>query len=388
MKRCPECNNLVEDRLKACNYYGYPFTGEEAKVVENQAEKTKVSLEEENQKDEAETISNNSESNIENQTSNIGNDTATMVSDKITEDIYPIISPIPITEEYTKKEKTLLGTILHKRKKVIGISVVLIVGIIAITIYLSSDLHKYQVASKAFKGKDYKEAMEIYKVLDNYKDSEKRYEESKHQYAVSKDTTPPVIENIPGPLEVKLGEYFDAEGWIDSYGTVATDNVSKDIELEIDADEVNIDQEGSYEVVLKAMDEAGNSTRETATVNIWKEYTQEEIEKSVGSIYADGHIPHSDKIEYNKDDQSVLVYLSYDGMAVSAAMTSMDYELKEEWNNLIEAFQNLCSEIQSKLLLDGYDKIENVSVILKNDTNEDNVLAWVYNGVVIYDCTE
>ena len=159
MKRCPECNNLVEDRLKACNYCGYPFTGEEAKVVENQAEKTKVSLEEENQKDEAETISNNSESNIENQTSNIGNDTATMVSDKITEDIYPIISPIPITEEYTKKEKTLLGTILHKRKKVIGISVVLIVGIIAITIYLSSDLHKYQVASKAFKGKDYKEAM-------------------------------------------------------------------------------------------------------------------------------------------------------------------------------------------------------------------------------------
>ena len=97
MKRCPECNNLVEDRLKACNYCGYPFTGEEAKVVENQAEKTKVSLEEENQKDEAETISNNSESNIENQTSNIGNDTATMVSDKITEDIYPIISPIPIT---------------------------------------------------------------------------------------------------------------------------------------------------------------------------------------------------------------------------------------------------------------------------------------------------
>lgn len=387
MKRCPECNNLVADRLKACNYCGYPFTGEEAKVV-NQVEKAKISLEEENQIDEAETISNNSESNIENQTSNIGNDTATMVSDKITEDIYPIISPIPITEEHTKKEKTLLGTILYKRKKVIGISVVLIVGIIAITIYLSSDLHKYQVASKAFKEKDYKEAMEIYKVLDNYKDSEKRYEESKHQYAVSKDTTPPVIENIPGPLEVKLGEYFDAEDWIDSYGTVATDNVSKDIELEIDADEVNIDQEGSYEVVLKAMDEAGNSTRETATVNIWKEYTQEEIEKSVGSIYADGHIPHSDKIEYNKDDQSVLVYLSYDGMAVSAAMTSMDYELKEEWNNLIEAFQNLCSEIQSKLLLDGYDKIENVSVILKNDTNEDNVLAWVYNGVVIYDCTE
>lgn len=384
MKRCPECNNLVEDRLKACNYCGYPFTGEEVQVVENQAENSL----EENQKDEAETINNNSESNIENQTSDTGNDTGTIVSDKITEDIYPIIPSIPITEEHAKKDKILLGTILHKRKKVIGISAVLVVCIVAIAIYFSSDLHKYQVASKAFKQKDYKEAMEIYKGLEDYKDSQKRYEESKHQYAVSKDTTPPVIENIPEPLEVKLGEYFDAEGWIDSSGTVATDNVSKDVELEIDVDEVNIDQEGSYEVVLKAMDEAGNSTKETVTINIWEEYTQEEIEKSVSSIYVDGHIPNAEKIEYNKDDQSVLIYLSYDGLALSSVMTSMDYRLEAAWNDLIDTLQNVCSQMQTQLILDGYDKIESVSIILKNDANDDNVLAWIYNGTVIYDCTE
>ena len=36
MKRCPECNNLVEDRLKACNYCGYPFTTEETQAIENE----------------------------------------------------------------------------------------------------------------------------------------------------------------------------------------------------------------------------------------------------------------------------------------------------------------------------------------------------------------
>ena len=35
MKRCPECNNLVDDKLKACNFCGYPFTSEETQAIEN-----------------------------------------------------------------------------------------------------------------------------------------------------------------------------------------------------------------------------------------------------------------------------------------------------------------------------------------------------------------
>ena len=36
MKRCPECNNLVDDKLKACNFCGYPFTSEETQAIENE----------------------------------------------------------------------------------------------------------------------------------------------------------------------------------------------------------------------------------------------------------------------------------------------------------------------------------------------------------------
>ena len=36
MKRCPKCNNLVDDKLKACNFCGYPFTSEETQAIENE----------------------------------------------------------------------------------------------------------------------------------------------------------------------------------------------------------------------------------------------------------------------------------------------------------------------------------------------------------------
>lgn len=34
MKKCPECNNLVDESLKECNFCGYPFDGTEELVEE------------------------------------------------------------------------------------------------------------------------------------------------------------------------------------------------------------------------------------------------------------------------------------------------------------------------------------------------------------------
>ena len=35
MRRCPECNNLVDESLKECNFCGYPFCGSEKEIELN-----------------------------------------------------------------------------------------------------------------------------------------------------------------------------------------------------------------------------------------------------------------------------------------------------------------------------------------------------------------
>ena len=51
-------------------------------------------------------------------------------------------------------------------------------------------------------------------------------------------------------------------------GVTVSDNVDKDIELEIDSSKVNLNKVGSYKVVYKATDKAGNTTKKEIKVTV------------------------------------------------------------------------------------------------------------------------
>lgn len=85
------------------------------------------------------------------------------------------------------------------------------------------------------------------------------------------DTMPPVITGL-SDKEVYVGETVSYKK-----GVSVSDNIDKDIALEIDASEVDLDTAGEYQVVYSAKDAAGNVTVETIKVTV-KIMDQKEVE--------------------------------------------------------------------------------------------------------------
>lgn len=121
-----------------------------------------------------------------------------------------------------------------------------------------------------------------HKVTLILEDQAKNKSEVTGELNIMKDKTPPVIKGTKDIIVTK--------GKTASYkkGVTVSDNVDKDIELEIDSSKVNLNKVGSYKVVYKATDKAGNTTKKEIKVTVEapvpKAYNLETVYKTADAI--------------------------------------------------------------------------------------------------------
>ncbi len=84
------------------------------------------------------------------------------------------------------------------------------------------------------------------------------------RFIVTKDTSAPVIHGITD-IKIKKGEKPDL-----SKGIYATDDLSKNVPVRIDASKLNIEVPGKYKITYTAEDDAGNVTTAISTVTVKK----------------------------------------------------------------------------------------------------------------------
>lgn len=101
------------------------------------------------------------------------------------------------------------------------------------------------------------------RITDNYGNSSV----TQAAFLVSKDTTAPVIYGIRD-LSVKQGENPDL-----ATGVYASDAVSKNISVRIDASKLDITVPGTYEITYTAKDDAGNTATAVSKVTVTKKQT-------------------------------------------------------------------------------------------------------------------
>lgn len=364
--KCPECQNLVDENLKECSCCGYTFDGTEESFEPEEDEHSKKEFEvatEEGGKEEEENLKlendNKEEENPEKQE-----------------------EAINVEDEKNSEVKKIFD-----KKKIILLVSIIGICILGFVIYKTSDLGRYNSAQNAYKNKQYAEAMQIFKNLGKYKDSNKMYEKAKHMDAVSKDKTQPSFKNLPEKIEVTMGETFDGEKWCEENSISVIDDVTTNVKYNVDDSQIDVTREGTYNFILSAKDEAGNKKEEIIEIVVKREYTQEEISNAVKSTYIKP-IPGLQGIEYRKDSESVWVYVMHDGMA-NAAVGAINHSIvKYNWDGLTKKFDELSQQIYSHLLSEGYDDIESVCFTLLNDTDPESVLYATANGIIIFDATE
>lgn len=348
MRKCPECGNLVEESLKECNICGYPFDGTEELVESNDDDYNEkdieISMEKACKKEEEKERVVNEENGDE------------------------------VKKTFSKKKLVLFGTIIG-------------IAILGFVIYKTSDLGHYNSAQSAYKNKRYAEAMEEFKSLEKYKDSEKMYKKAKHMVAVSKDDVAPDLENIQNSIEIIMGEEFDGVNWCKENGVTVFDNVTQDIKYSVDDSKVNTSQAGTYDFVLSAEDEAGNKQEKIIKVLVKRIYTQEEISDAVKSTYTK-EIPGLQRIEYDKEAKTVWVFVSFDGMSEVAIGAKINASLKSQWDSLGDELDNVSGTIYYHLIAEGYTDINSVCVTLLNEKNIDKMLYTAINGTEFFDVTD
>ena len=115
---------------------------------------------------------------------------------------------------------------------------------------------------------------------------------------VTVDTEPPVISGVVD-LIVPVGGSISYKK-----GITVTDNIDDDVELQVDADGVDLAKEGDYEVLYRAVDSAGNEASASAVVhvepvsvdNITEELVNSEADKILSSLFGDsGTLSELDK---------------------------------------------------------------------------------------------
>lgn len=362
MRKCPECSNLVEENLKECKYCGYPFDGTE-EIVElnddNYSEKDAEILSDEVFKEEKEDLKLEDSNNEKEKWEQIKEE------DKKNSEV---------KKTFYKKKLVLFGT-------VIGMC------IFGIIIYKKSDLGRYNSAQSEYKNKQYAEAMEKFKELEKYKDSEKMYNKAKHMDAVSKDKIQPSFKNVPEKIEIVLGETFDGRKWCEENNISVVDDVTTNVKYSIDDSKIDMMQEGIYNFILLAEDEEGNEKQETVEVVVKREYTQEEISDAVKSTY-ETQLSGLQNIEYDKESESVWVYILSDGMAEAVVAARENSIVKASWDELTKELDRISKEIYSHLLSEGYDDIDSVCLTLLNDLNPNKVLYVSVNGIEFHDTVE
>lgn len=117
---------------------------------------------------------------------------------------------------------------------------------------------------------------------------------------VASDTEPPVISGVED-LTVPVGGSISYKK-----GITVTDNIDDEVELQVDADDVDLSKAGTYEVRYKAVDAAGNEATASASVkvepvsvdNITEDLVNAEADKILASLFGEGNAENMS--EYDK----------------------------------------------------------------------------------------
>lgn len=273
---------------------------------------------------------------------------------------------------------------LTDKRKIVSCAIVLIL-LIGVVIYFSSDYWKYSVAKGYYEEKKYNEAAERFKKLDDYKDSKELYYKAEHQVAVMNDKDAPIISMNSKKVDLKQGEEFNVSEWLIDNNVTANDDISNGITCKVDMSELDVNKAGEYKLIVYAEDEAGNKQSEEVTVKVKKIYTQEELEKAVKSTY-EKDIPGLERIEY--DEPTVWVYLVHDGMAQSGITAKLNASVKNSWDEVMGELDKMSITIYDHLLSEGYNDIQTVNVMLLNDLDKSKMLYVTVNGIKFMDVTD
>ncbi|CBK75657.1 Transglutaminase-like superfamily [Butyrivibrio fibrisolvens 16/4] len=96
------------------------------------------------------------------------------------------------------------------------------------------------------------------------------------------DIIPPVIE---GQLDKVV---YAHQGASYKTGVVVTDNVDKDIEVQVDSSRVDLDTPGEYTVIYTATDSMGNMDLEEGTITVIEAvYTEDQVNELADAVLAD-----------------------------------------------------------------------------------------------------
>lgn len=159
----------------------------------------------------------------------------------------------------------------HKSRKITALLVCgigLLVIAVLVGFALSSNSLKYNKAVKMLEKKQYHEAMETFKKLDDYKDSKELYAKAVKNKMISEDNNAPIISNVPEEINIKVGQTVDLNKWAEEHEISVTDDVSKNVTYSFEPNKLDTSKTGSFEVYISAQDEAENITRKKVTVNI------------------------------------------------------------------------------------------------------------------------
>ncbi|MGI6526902.1 MAG: transglutaminase domain-containing protein [Caldicoprobacterales bacterium] len=171
------------------------------------------------------------------------------------------------------------------------------------------------------------------------------------------DTEPPVIE---GELQnvVYIGEPVSFRKYV-----TVTDNVDKDVELEVDSSSVNLTKAGSYTVVYRAVDSSGNAA-EKKVLFIVEEKPQQTIELEKVNEQADQILAEIIEEDMTPREKARAIYnwvrghISYDG----------NYENNTDWvKGAFDGFQSRRGDCYvffgvTKALLNRAD-LENLDIV-------------------------
>lgn len=215
---CPECGKEVSDKALKCPNCGYPLEDMDF-AKEEVVEETIETVDEDISKEVAE------------------------------EKIVKEKKPIP--------KKVIVGIIG-------GLVVASLIGYL-----VTSNIRAYSKGKELYSQKKYKEAIEIFSDLNDYKDSKELLEKSQKMYAIQTDKTNPVIEGLEAGsvIEVQCGTQFNLNEYLKDKISIS-DNVTMDLkEYYTECDEKVYDSisgkvdtcySGEFPVKLSTKDEAEN----------------------------------------------------------------------------------------------------------------------------------
>lgn len=134
--------------------------------------------------------------------------------------------------------------------------------------------------------------------------------------------------------------------------------------------------------------EITTTTIETIAATTPETTEKEDISDSIISILnltIKTGFPDSD-ITYQKDTNTYVISISYDGSALLATLAQNDEDSRAEWDKVVDSLEELCKSAKDAVA--AFDNDAHISLMLLNDLNKENTLLGIYDGYTIFNCVK